>query len=210
MVEKLAERFAYSPHRWLIVTAVTLVIALATSLPQVDQLFAERSERAELEAQLAHAVKTAARLPEYERRMSEEQQKLQELRKRQVDEAGVTDLRSWLVNAARNAGCQIRKIDLASATRRPWLADDHPLDTPTKQDSKGKGLTPFVLETRSVSFSVTGTASEVFALLKAIDADQRLLHTHSVELRPVARNTDDLQLDLSLKYFALVRPATAA
>ncbi|MEQ8846338.1 hypothetical protein [Botrimarina sp.] len=152
----------------------------------------------------------AAKLPEYEGRLQEETQRLGQLRLRQVDEQSVTDLRSWLVNAARQAGCQVRRIDLANPASRPWLVDDHPLENPSKQQAQEKGVSPFVLQTRAVTFSVTGSAPEVFALLKAIDSDARLMHTQSLDLRPTGRDASDLQLDLGLQYFALVRQKSAA
>ena len=55
MVETLAENFCTSRHRWLIVTGLTLGIALATVLPQVDEYLAIRSERADLDEHLLQA-----------------------------------------------------------------------------------------------------------------------------------------------------------
>ncbi|MEN0109198.1 MAG: hypothetical protein AAF805_00600 [Planctomycetota bacterium] len=204
MIEELAERFRGSPHRWLIVTGVTLVAALTTVLPQVDQLLAERSELAELRAQLADAQQTAERLDEYESAVAERTERLEALRRREVDEAQLAELRSWLVSAAREAGCQVRRIDLSAPTSRPWGFDDHPLATPDKK--RKQPPTPFHLETRGVAFSVTGSTAELRALLKAIDADQRLKHANAVAMKPESRNQRSLQLDLNLWYFALVRP----
>lgn len=208
MIESLAERFTESRHRWLIVTGVTFVIALASCLPQVDQLVAERSERAELLEQLAQAEQVAGRLPSYEKRVAEKTEELNRLRLREVDEAQLAKLRSWLVSAARQAGCQVRRIDLSPPVTRSWTDDDNPITTP--EGSQKNLKTPFRLETRNISFSVTGATSEVLALLKTLDEDARLKHAHSVDLKPAARNASELQLDLTLWYFALVRPPSVA
>ena len=117
MSENLLERLCNSRRRWLIVTGVTFVIALASILPQVDLLLAERSERAELQAQLAHARQMADELPLYEQRVEQKTAELDELRLLEVDESEIADLRSWLVDAAREAGCQVRRIDLVVPNR---------------------------------------------------------------------------------------------
>lgn len=208
MIENLVERFSESRHRWLIVTGVTFVIALASCLPQVDQLYAERSERADLLEELARAEETVERLPLYEERAAEKTKELDQLRKKEVSESQLAELRSWLVDSARQAGCQIRRIDLASPSTRSWAADDDPITPPEK--SKKNAKTPFQLETRTISFSVTGATSEVLALLKTLDEDARLKHAHSVDIKPAGRNGSELQLDLTLWYFALVRPPSVA
>ncbi len=203
MIENLAQKLCESRHRWLIVTAVTFVIALASVLPQVDQFFAERSERTQLEEQLAQAQATTASLSTYEKRLAEKSGELARLRDREVDEDQQADLRSWLVNAARTAGCQVRRIDMAAPNSRPWMTDDDPIKTPEKNAKQTK--TPFELQTRPVVFSVTGSTTDVLGLLKTIDTDGRLKHTQAMDLKPTSRNARELQLDLTLWYFALVR-----
>lgn len=201
MNESTLERLCTSRHRWLIVTGVTFLIALVSVLPQVDQLLAERTERAELLEQLAQANRTAEELPLYEQRVAEKTAELQQLRELEVDEADLTTLRSWLVDIARQAGCQVRRIDLSAPNTRAWTKDGNPLET-TKKTTKD-AATPFELRTRSVTFSVTGTTLEVRALLKTLDKDRRLKHAHAVAMKPQSRNRNELQLDLTLWYFAL-------
>ncbi|QDT68583.1 hypothetical protein MalM25_15060 [Planctomycetes bacterium MalM25] len=201
MIENLAEKLSQNPRRWLIVTGVTFVLALAIVLPQVDHLIAERSERAELLEQLAQANETAKRLPLYEQRIAEKASELAGLRDREIDDDEVAELRTWLVDAARQAGCRVRRIELSNPNERSWTDDDHPLSTPTPAKSNAK--TPFRLRTRPVAFSVTGSSDEVMALLRTIDEDTRLKHTRTLDLKPVGRKTNELQLDLTLWFFAL-------
>lgn len=205
MIETLAESFVHSRYRWLIVTAVTLVIALATVLPQVDDYLAIRSERADLREQLAQASQAPNLLAEYESVASLKETTLGKLRDREIDESQVAELRTWLVNSAREAGCRVRRIDLGSARNRPWAIEDSPLvenRDPLPKDQQ----TPFDLQARTVTLSITGSNDEVRTLLKTIDADQRLKHTQLLDLRPGRRGHNELQLDLSLRYFALVKP----
>lgn len=210
MIQSLAEKLCASPRRWLIVTGVTLVIALASVLPQVDLLLAERSERAELLEQLSQAEATAQQLPQYREHVAEKTKELEGLRELTVDESQLATLRSWLVNAARTSGCQVRRIDLAPPSRRPWTAKSDPLESPNSAP-KTAAKTPFQLETRTVALSITGSPAEVMALLKAVDDDRRLKHTYTIDLKPTSgRNQEELQLDLTLWYFALVRPGDVA
>lgn len=209
MIEKLTEKLAQSKHRWIIVTAVTLLIALLSALPQVDLLLSERSERKRLQEELTQAEATATRVPSYEKKLSEKQEQLGGLRQLVVDESQLGALRTWLVEAARQSGCRVRRIDLAAPTSRPWSEKDNPL-APTPAGAAGSQKTVFQLQTRNVAFSVTGSSTEVFALLKAIDADTRLKHANTIELRPTNQGDHELQLDLTLWYFALVRNSGVA
>lgn len=209
MNENPLEKLCESRHRWLIVTAVTIVTGLVSLLPQVDQLLVERSERAELLEELAQAGETTQRLPVYEERVAEKMAELSALQRQGVDETRLAELRSWLVSAARQAGCQVRRIDFTSPSNRNWRENDNPIETPSKRDRK-KSTTPFDLQTRPVNFSVTGSSVEVLALLRSIDEDKRLKHTQTLDLKPSNNDPRKLQLDLSLWYFALVKPKGVA
>ena len=209
MIENLAERLAQSKHRWLIVTGVTLLIGLVSALPQVDLLLAERSERTSLQEELTQAEATAARLPDYERKLAEKQEQLGRLRQLVVDEPQLGALRTWLVEAARQSGCRVRRIDLAAPTSKPWNGNDNPL-TPVAAGTATNQKTLFQLQTRTVTLGVTGSSTEVFALLKAIDIDTRLKHANTIELKPTNESDHELQLDVTLWYFALVRNSGVA
>lgn len=202
MNETPIERVCNSPHRWLIVTGVTFLIALLTILPQADVLLAARTERADLEEHKDNAAKTAGTLPQYESQVLEQEAKLATLTKQEVDEEHITEFRRWLVEAARQAGCQVRRVNLANPTRRRWATKDSPL-AEAKKRLPAKDASPFDLETRSVSLSITGTTPEIQALLRTLDGDPRIKHTNGITLRPSGRNRKQLQLDLDLWYFAL-------
>lgn len=209
MIRDLAERLAGSRRRWLIVTGVSFVTALATALPQVDHLIAARAEQESLERELGLALETAERLPRYEKTVAQKTTELERLRERTVGESQLATLRTWLVNAARQSGCQVRRIDLSPPASRPWTEQDSPVAPPPGAASKD-AKTPFELQTRTVTFSVTGSTAEVVALLKALDADNRLKHASTVDLKPTNRGSRELQLELTLWYFALARTGGVA
>lgn len=202
MNETPLERVCNSPHRWLIVTGVTFLIALLTVLPQADVLLAARTERADLEKHREDALQTTGTLPQYESRVLEQEAQLATLTKQEVDEEHVTEFRRWLVEAARQAGCQVRRVNLANPIRRRWATNDSLL-AEVKKKLPIKDASPFDLETRSLSLSVTGTTPEIQALLRTLDTDTRIKQTNGITLRPSGRNRKQLQLDLDLWYFAL-------
>ncbi len=205
MNENPLERICNGPHRWLIVTGVTFLIALLTILPQADVLLAARAERADLEEHRESATETVAVLPQYEALVQEKENELATLTQREVDEEHITEFRRWLVEAARQAGCQVRRVDLATPQHRRWALKDSPLAEAPKKLAP-QDASPFDLETRSVTLSVTGTTPEIHALLRTLDADRRVKHTNSISLRPTGRSRTQIQLDLNLWYFALAPP----
>ncbi|CAN0380659.1 unnamed protein product, partial [Ectocarpus sp. 4 AP-2014] len=101
------------------------------------------------------------------------------------------------------------RIDFSTPSKRKWRENDSPTETPSERDQEEK-TTPFDLQTRPVNFSVTGSSAEVLALLRSIDEDKRLKHTQTLDLKPSSNNPRELQLDLSLWYFALVKPKGVA
>lgn len=192
------DRFCESPKRWLIVTAVTFVIGLVTVLPQVDLYYAERTEKEELSEELREAERTYAELPQLRQRVEAKRVEIEGIEDRGVDEQRLTPFRDSLVLLTREAGCQMRRINVGSPRKRDWRRNDQPLgETNTREP-----VTPFVLETRPVTLSVTGPIEAVRKLLSLVEEDDRFLHSHSLALRPLGRNAD-VQLDVEVWYFAL-------
>ena len=48
------------------------------------------------------------------------------------------------------------------------------------------------------------------ALLRTIDEDNQLKHTRTFDLKPVGRKSNELQLDLTLWFFALAKGPSVA
>ena len=209
MIDNPLQRLCENPKRWLIVTGVTFVIALLTVLPQVDEVLAARAERSELRDRMEEATRAAETLPSYEGRVRKVLAELRGLREREVREDQVSELRKWLVDAARESGCQVRRIHFAEPKRRQWRVGDHPLAEVKENDTRGQ-TTPFNLETRAVSLSVTGASHEVQALMRTLDRDERVKHAQMIDLRATGRGSSQLKLELSLIYFGLSENRPAA
>ncbi|MEM8864814.1 MAG: hypothetical protein AAGF31_04640 [Planctomycetota bacterium] len=199
---EMIDRFCESRYRWLIVTAVTLVVALATVLPQVDQYLSLHADELEKAEELAEAGRTVQMLDKLRERVEETSQKLEALERRTLPNEAVSDFRNQVVRMVRESGCQVRRIGVGAVRARTWRENDKPL-----ADDKYKAgpNTPFLLETRPVSLAVTGSTDEVKELLTKIETNGMLTHAKGLNLRPAGRSGGDLQLDLELWCFALQR-----
>lgn len=201
------DRFCESRHRWLIVTACTIVAAIATVLPQVDQylgLIADENQQVEL---LAESQRTAEELPRFRERVSQTLDSLKELEDRMLPEERVADFRNHVIEIVRESGCQMRRIGVGNVRARSWHAEDNPIELNAKNKSP---KTPFTLEVRPVNLLVTGSTVEVRALLDQIESDGMLVHSRTLDLRPAGGNRSIVQLDLELWFFSLERGSTKA
>ena len=200
--QELIDRFCDSPRRWLIVTAVTFVVAIVTLLPQVDQYLAARADEDEQSEKLAEAGIIAEELPGFRERVADTTTQLDALVERTLPADRVAPFRNQVVNLIRESGCQMRRISVGAVRSRAWRENDHPLIE--GKHSKGKE-TPFSLETRAVSLSVTGNMTEIRQLLSRIESNGMMMHARTLDIRPTSRGAGLIQADLELWCFALNR-----
>jgi len=206
-VHELIDRFCDSPRRWLIVTAVTFVVAIATLLPQVDQYLAVRADEDEQSEKLAKAGIIAEELPRFRERVAETTAKLEALEGRTLPAERQASFRNQVVNVIRESGCQMRRINVGADRTRSWREDDHPLAE--GKQSKGKE-TSFNLETRAVVLSVTGNMTEIRQLLTRMESLGMLMHARTLDVRPTSRGAGAIQMDIELWCFALSRTKQSA
>lgn len=204
---EVIDRFCESRHRTLIVTSATLVVALATVLPQVDQYLNLRAEQDEKAEQLVEAGSTAELLTTLRERVETTTAELEALESRTLPGEAVPDWRRTLVGMVRSSGCTVRRISLGAVRTRRWREKDRVL-----ADAKEKAGpdTPFSLETRPVSLSVTGSIGEVRDLLERIEGGGMLVHANGLELRPTRQDGREVQMELELWCFALERAGRSA
>ncbi|MEN1680101.1 MAG: hypothetical protein AAGJ46_10945 [Planctomycetota bacterium] len=205
---ELIDRFCESRHRTLIVIGATLVAALVTVLPQVDQYLDLRAEQDEKAEQLVEAGQTAELLAGLRERVTATTAQREALESRTLRADAVPRWRNTLVNMVRESGCTVRRISLGAVRTRRWRENDWPLADP-KDNTAGKD-TPFALETRPVSLSVTGSIGEVRDLLARIESDGMLVHASGLEMRPTRQDGREVQMELELWCFALERARGSA
>ena len=204
MNDSLIRKFCESRRRWAIVATATVLLALATIVPTVDDCFNKRSSRNDLADKLVAARRTADELPEYEIQAAALAGKVSELEARTVDEANLGEFRSRLVDLVRDSGCQIRRLDIAAPTSRVWKQGDEALQ---EQPLGGGDATPFVLERRSVMLAVDGGMAAIHELMALLEQEHKLAHPHRVRLQAAAGGEETVTLELELWLFALKRTA---
>jgi hypothetical protein len=207
MNDSLIRKFCESRHRWPIVATATVLTALATVVPSVDDCCNKRSSRNDLVDKLVLARRNAQELPQTEAQAAQVAAELAALEARAVDEEDLARFRSRLVDVVRDSGCQIRRLDIATPLARVWKQGDKALE----EQPAGDGAdTPFSLERRSVVLAVDGGMAAVQDLMTRLEQEQTLSHPHRVQLQAAASGGETVTLELELWLFAFKRTSSAS
>ncbi len=204
MNETIVRKFCESPRRNLIVSIVTILLALAVITPLVDDYFDKRESRRALAEELDIARQTAAQVPTLEKQVATVVEKLGAMEARSVSEETVSGYRTRLVDMIRESSCQIRRLDVASPVRRPWKEGDKPLAEGNNSDSSGKA-TPFSLEKRSIQLSVDGKTHDIYSLLERLQKDTTLAHPERIQIHSERQDGETVTMELEMLLFALSR-----
>jgi hypothetical protein len=206
MNEELLRKFCESRHRWLIVTAGTFVVGLLLVLPIVDVYYAGRDEKSALASELDSARRVAADISGYESRFGERRAQLAALEARAVDDETLPALRGKLLEMAKETSCSIRRLSVGATSARPWSVDDDPLAAKLDaQHKEGRKTTGFMLESRPVTLSLSGSSTDLRALIERIMDTGMFMHTKTLEMYPSSASRQLLTVDLELWYYTLAR-----
>ncbi len=203
MIESLLRNFCESRHRKLIVAIVTTLLGLAVLWPVTDDYFDERESRRTLMDDLDRARQKEKNLPAFEQRVAEFEAKVSLLEGRTISAESVSQYRANLLKIIREAGCQMRRLEVGAPTLRPWMRDDDPLQSTATLGVTDK--TPFQLERRNVSLSIGGEMTSIHHLLDQLKKDNTIAYPHRLQLHPTGSRSTSATLELELWLFALVR-----
>jgi hypothetical protein len=204
MIEQALRRFCESRHRTLIVIAGTFVVGLVLVLPLVDAYCAGLNEKEALLAELESAEQVAAGIQQFETRVAEKLAQLETFQGRTVDEDSLPALRGKLVDLAKEAGCSIRRLSVGAVASRPWVPGESPI-AKASDTKRNDTKSPFLLEWRPVSISLSGTSASLRNMVERVAAAGMLMHTKSFEMYPSSATRQSLTLDMELWYFTLAR-----
>jgi hypothetical protein len=203
MNESLLRAFCESNHRQLIVAIVTTLAGLVVLVPLVDDYFDKRESRRTLREDLDRARETELTLPAFEKRVAELEATAQQLEDRTVSDALVSQYRTNLMEMVRQAGCQVRRLEVGGSAHRPWLEEDNPLQATAPTPTANK--TPFQLERRSLNLSVDGEMATIHNLLEQLEQDKTIAYPRRVQLHSAGGRGASATLELELWLFALIR-----
>jgi hypothetical protein len=203
MIEQALRRFCESKHRSLIVIAGTFIVSLVLIVPLVDVYRAGNDEKEGVLAELESARLVSAELPKFEARVAEKLAQLKQFEARTVDDASMPVLRGKLVDLAKETGCSIRRISVGAASSREWQPGQDPTTATDVKPSETPS--PYKLEWRSISLSLSGTSQSLRSMVDRVAAAGMLMHTKSFEMYPSSPTRQTLTLDMELWYFTLAR-----
>jgi hypothetical protein len=205
MIEQTLRRFCESKHRWLIVIAGTFVVGLVLVMPLVDAYRAGRDEKNTLLTELESARHITTGLDQFESRVAVKLAQLKVFESRTVAEDSLPELRGKLVDLAKETGCSIRRLGVGGASSRPWVPGHDPV-MPDAEAKTNETPSPFMLEWRPVSISLSGTSSSLRTMLERVANSKMMMHTKSIEMYPSSpTRRSPLTLDMEIWYFTLAR-----
>ncbi|MHC4876507.1 MAG: hypothetical protein ACYTGL_08410 [Planctomycetota bacterium] len=198
------DRLITHPRRRWIVTTGTLLSGLLFLLPAVDSFSQERSRYAELSEKLDASRELIDQKDHWQKRLQEQQERLQHLESCSVTEDELNDYRNWVTECVRHNGCQMRRIHVGEPVYRPWMkTNDDPTEDRPPVDAEGE--TPWMLETRELTISVEGELGHINVLLDELHTTDVLAHSSGVSVRRRDDAASNVGLDLNLVLMNLVR-----
>jgi len=209
MKDSPIRKFCESPQRWLIVTTVSLFVALALLLPLTDDLYGNLQRCDALSEELGRSKESAVSVAVLEAEVGQLTEQLGALEARTVDEVTIGEYRSRIVELVRASDCQIRRIDISAPVVREWREGDEAVRAEGAPADQEKKATPFSLERRSLVLAVDGSMQALFDLLQKIDEDANLAYSHGLRLQPGNRQGKVVTLELELWLFNLTRGKAA-
>ena len=204
MNESPIRKFCESRHRKLIVVIVTTLFGLLVLIPLVDDYFDNKESHNSLSEDLENARLTEAELPKVEQQVAGILEKLAAFESRAISNQNTSDYRSKVVELVRDAGCQVRRFDVSTPIRRPWMKNDNPLASTAPQGATHT-RTPFALERRNVVLLVDGSMQSLRDLLGQLHKDEALAYLNRLELKSASRGSDQVTMEIELWLFALGR-----
>lgn len=203
MNESLLRNLCESKHRKLIVAIVTSLFGLVVLLPLTDDYFDKRESRRTLTDDLDRAYQKKEILPAFEQRVAEMEEKVSLLEGRTVSAENVSQYRSNLLEIIQKSGCQMRRLEVGTPTRRPWVKNDDPLQATAASGAADK--TRFQLERQNISLSIDGDMASIHNLLEQLEEDKTIAYPQRLKLHSTGGRSNSATLELELWLFALVR-----
>ena len=97
----------------------------------------------------------------------------------------------------------MRQIRLGVAMRRDWMSEDDAVRGVSLANRGEK--TPYQLETRQVSLSITGSMPNLHHFLARLDKIDKFIHTKSVSLQRSDTGENSAALKMDILLFDLVQ-----
>ena len=209
-VEAYLRRFLDHPKRRTIVILITCGVAMLTVWPAVDKYCTLRKQEIELLGSLEEAQNAVSVAEQRQQMAAKYAGELEALEQQGVSDDEIHRFKTEVTQMVRDAGCQLRKIDVPPALKRPWRNTDDPLTLKFTGTAGAAEETPYQLRSQQMNLTVVGEAPKVLKLLADLKKTKRLIHTDGFIMNPAraafgpdqgAKN--HLQVELKLVLFNL-------
>ncbi|MCA9123229.1 MAG: hypothetical protein H6822_28200 [Planctomycetaceae bacterium] len=207
MIEPLLRRFLVYEKRKQVVIIGTILTGLVVVWPATDEYIAARQQTQESQLAVEEAEHAIAKRPQYAQLHQRKTQELDVLAQRLVGDQAARKLQSDVTELGRKTGCTVLRAQLTDPATRTWNQNDHPVAGTSLKNTGGE--TPFQLETRQLSLSVTGPMSGLYAFLEGLHRVEKVIHPRAMSIKggdSMSGNDQDTgTLDLQLLLFDLTK-----
>lgn len=202
MTETLLRQLVESRWRWWSVIIVTLALGLLATLPAADEYFALSERRTRLWEELVDAEATAGDLQQLQEQLGAKKAALAALEARTVSSERMHLFRGKVVELARAAGCQVRRMSVGDPRRRDWRPGDNPLENaPITGPKPPSG---YALKVQPVSMAVSGKLNGARDFLTRLSSMEHLIHVGQFTLQPADGEGREVTLEVDAQLFDLV------
>jgi len=206
MIESILRRFVTSKQRNRAVIIVTVLTALVVVWPAADEYSAARGRTREALARLEETQGRISQLSLHQQVQQKKQYELESLERRTLSERAALELQGTLTELGRETGCTVRKARLSEVTRRDWREGDDPLAA-SRTAAAGED-TPFQLESRTLTLSVTGPMIGLYRFLEGLHRVDKVMHSKTATIKRAGEESGTGSLDVELLLFDLPRKPT--
>jgi hypothetical protein len=203
-MDDLIVKFCEDRRSWMFVIAGTLGMSLVFVMPCVDEYVAVCAEKTEIAEKLRLATEAAKLLAGFEQRRAEQLVVVQERLGKTLNDQNEAEYRNTIVKLVRDAGCQLRRLNIATPTSRVWGQADDPLEKSARKNLQPSG---FQLERRQINLSLVGHSANVRQLLERLENEDKQVYVQAIDLKPGAGDGRRVELSMELWYFTLKRSA---
>ncbi len=212
MIEPLLRRFLDYEKRMVAVIIGTILAGLVVVWPATDEYIAARQRTHDAQQNRDEAEQAIAKLPQFTRLHELKAKELKALSDQLVGADAARKLQNDLMELGRQTGCIVLGAQLSEPTSRVWNENDSPV---AGARSKSGGVeTPYQLETRQLSLSITGPMSGLYAFLEGLHRVDKVIHARAMTIKGGnsggGKDNDTGTLDMNLLLFDLTKRATIA
>ena len=205
MIEPALRRFLAYEKRKEAVIIGTILAGLVVVWPATDEYIAARQRTHDVEVQRQEAEVEIAKLPQFMRMHERKTKELEVLTSQMVGGDAAQELQSDIMELGRQTKCTVLRAQPSEPASRVWNENDHPISGNRLRNTGGE--TPFQLETRQLSLSITGPMTGLYEFLEGLHEVDKVIYARAMGIKGAGgeKGYETGTLDLNLLLFDLTK-----